>query len=288
MSSKSVKSMFYRVLVIGGSVTLVVFVLLTLMYRTTPVEGYPVTVRWIVHPDSVLLQADSVVMPVVYKGNPDFSQIKGMARKQRFIHLMLPSILMAQEKMKQERSRLEQIHSKLELGLGTEEDSIEMNLVLKQYRCKTMDQLLENIHPHPVSIVLAQAAIETGWGTSRFFREAKNVYGMWSYNSSENRIKAFEGREGKSIYLRKYDNLHDSVYDYFYTVSRSNAYKDFRKARLETQDPYILIKHLQNYSEMREAYVEILRKVIKCNDLTKFDKYQLAKINEDDPIWTSL
>ena len=45
MSSKSVKSMFYRVLVIGGSVTLVVFVLLTLMYRTTPVEGYPVTVR---------------------------------------------------------------------------------------------------------------------------------------------------------------------------------------------------------------------------------------------------
>jgi len=202
--------------------------------------------------------------------------------------LMLPSILMAQEKMKQERSRLEQIFLKIEQGIGTGEDSTELKLVLKRYKCKSMDQLLENIHPHPVSIVLAQAAIETGWGTSRFFREAKNVYGMWSYNSSEKRIKAFEGREGKSIYLRKYDNLHDSVYDYFYTVSRSHAYKDFRKARRETQNPYILIKHLRNYSEMRDEYVEILRKVIKGNELTQFDNYQLAKINEDDPIWTSL
>ena len=288
MSNKSVKSLFYRVLIIGSFVTLVVFVLLTLMHRTAPVKGYPVTVRWIVHPDSVLMQADSVVIPVVYRGNPDFSQIKGMERKQRFIHLMLPSVLIAQEKMVQERSRLEQIYLKLERGLGTREDSTELKLVLKRYKCKSMNQLLENIHPHPVSIVLAQAAIETGWGTSRFFREAKNVYGMWSYNSSEQRIKAFESREGKSIYLRKYDNLHDSVYDYFYTVSRSHAYKDFRKARRETQDPYILIKHLRNYSEMRDEYVEILRKVIKCNELTQFDNYQLAKINEDDPVWTSL
>jgi len=288
MSNKPVKSLFYRVATIGFFVTLVVFVLLTLIHRTAPVKGYPVTVRWIVHPDSVLMQADSVVMPVVYQGNPDFSQVKGSVRKQRFIHLMLPSILMAQEKMKQERSRLEQIFLKIEQGIGSREDSTELKLVLKRYKCKTMGQLLENIHPHPVSIVLAQAAIETGWGTSRFFREAKNVYGMWSYNSSEKRIKAFEGREGKSIYLRQYDNLHDSVYDYFYTVSRSHAYKDFRKARRETQDPYILIQHLRNYSEMREEYVEILRKVIKQNELTKFDNYQLAKINEDDPIWKSL
>lgn len=288
MSNKSVKSLFFRVLTIGFVVTLVVFVLLTLMHRTAPVKGYPVTVRWIVHPDSVLMQGDSVVMPVVYRGNPDFSQVKGMERKQRFIHLMLPSILMAQEKMVQERTGLEQIHLRIEQGLGTSEDSIEMKMALKRYKCKSMDQLLDNIHPHPVSIVLAQAAIETGWGTSRFFREAKNVYGMWSYNSSEQRIKAFEGRDGKSIFLRKYDNLHDSVYDYFYTVSRANAYKDFRKARRETQDPYILIQHLLNYSEMREQYVEILRKVIRGNELTQFDNYQLAKINEDDPIWTNL
>ena len=288
MNNKSVKSLSFRVVTIGFFVALVVFVLLTLMHRTAPVTGYPVTVRWVVYLDSVLMQADSVVMPVVYRGNPDFSQVKGSERKQRFIHLMLPSILMAQEKVKQERTRLEDIHLRIEDGLGTRTDSTEIKAVLKRYRCRSMEQLLENIHPHPVSIVLAQAAIETGWGTSRFFKEAKNVYGMWSYNSSEQRIKAFEGREGRAIYLRKYDNLHDSVYDYFYTVSRANAYKEFRKARRETQDPFVLIKHLLNYSEMREEYVEILRKVIQQNELTKFDNYQLAKINEDDPIWKSL
>lgn len=288
MSKNSTNTWFYRTLATGIFLMVAVFVILTMLYRTSTVKGYPVVVRWIEHPDSVLMHSDSLVMPIVYQGHPDFTQVKGHERKERFIHLMLPSILMAQEKILQERSRLEQLRMRILSGAGNAIDSAAVMQVLKRYKCQSMDQLLDNIHPHPVSIVLAQAAIETGWGTSRFFREAKNVYGMWSYNTSENRIKAFQGRNGKSIYLRKYDNLHDSVYDYFYTVARSHAYKDFRKARRETQNPYDLIQYLRNYSEMRDAYVEILRKVIRQNELTRFDNYKLAKVNEDDPVWKNL
>ena len=58
---------------------------------------------------------------------------------------------------------------------------------------------------HPTSIVLAQAAIESGWGSSRFYKEANNVFGVWSYSENEPRIKAMEDREGKSVYVKKYD-----------------------------------------------------------------------------------
>ena len=60
---------------------------------------------------------------------------------------------------------------------------------------------------HPYKYRLAQAAIESGWGTSRFYKEANNVFGIWSYSENELRIKAMEDREGKSVYVRKYDVL---------------------------------------------------------------------------------
>ncbi len=71
---------------------------------------------------------------------------------------------------------------------------------------------------HPVSIVLAQAAIESAWGESRFFKKGNNIFGMWSYNRKEPRMRARETRNGKPVYLKKYRSLSDAIDDYFVTM----------------------------------------------------------------------
>jgi len=130
---------------------------------------------------------------------------------------------------------------------------------------------------HPVSIVLAQAAIESGWGESRFFKEGNNIFGMWSVNKNEPRIRAKETRNGKAVYLKKYNSLSDAIDDYFVTIGRG-AYKSFRKQRDITKDPLKLVQYLINYCELREQYTKKLRKFIIANNLEDFDDFQIDKI----------
>jgi Bax protein len=122
---------------------------------------------------------------------------------------------------------------------------------------------------------LSQAAIESAWGTSRFFLEANNPFGLWSFNSKQERITAESTRNGKKVYLRKFNNM-DQAIDAYLTTLSTGPYNEFRKQRLKTQDPYVLVNYLIDYSERREAYVEEVVSVIKGNDLTKYDTYMIS------------
>ncbi len=285
MSIVSKKNGFLFVL--GLLILIMVAFFITMRIKTKPIV-YPVTERILINTDSIIIQNDSLVMPIVYRGNPDMRTVKGKERKERFLNMMLPSILIAQRKLEVERNEIMKLESKLRLGRIKAADSLKIDSLLTYYKCKNIEEVINNLHFHPVSIVLAQAAIESGWGTSRFFLEANNVFGIWSYNKSEDRIRAFETRGENSIYLRKYDNLYGSVYDYLMTVARAPAYRKLREVRLESDDPYELIQYLVNYSELREEYVRILHNVIRQNELTKYDHYQLVNIDENDPVWKSL
>ena len=153
----------------------------------------------------------------------------------------------------------------------TESDKEYLDNLYKLYRIKDrdIDKLILAVKPHPISVILAQAALESGWGTSRFFREGSNIFGIWSFDENEERIKA-KGSNG--VYLKKYDSYVESVDDYMLILGRSPKYEEFRKARMETDDPNELIQYLKVYSELRDEYVRRLRIVIKANKFTKFDK----------------
>ena len=135
----------------------------------------------------------------------DLSELDVQNKKQAFINLMLPSILIAKHQLEQDRIKVLALENKTE-PLSDEEEHYLANLK-KDYKCHTYKELLLRLKTHPTSIVLAQAAIESGWGTSRFYKEANNVFGVWSYSENEPRIKAMEDREGKSVYVKKYDDL---------------------------------------------------------------------------------
>ncbi|MEA3286556.1 MAG: glucosaminidase domain-containing protein [Candidatus Marinimicrobia bacterium] len=128
---------------------------------------------------------------------------------------------------------------------------------------------------HPTSIILAQASIESGWGTSRFFLQGRNLFGVWSFNKNEQRIQTKGTRDGKHMYVKKYSTISESIEDYFKILARGGAYVRFRARRASTNNPYEIIKTLDKYCELREKYVVKLKNQISYNKFEKYDAYEL-------------
>lgn len=187
-------------------------------------------------------------------------------KKDRFYHFLVPVI--------------QKVHKELELEYKTvmndmreSKNLFKKDMLKKIHNVKSDEELLMILKPHPQSIVLAQAAMESAWATSRFFMEANNVFGMWSSNKNEPRIAAAEKRDGiKTIWLKKFDTIEDSVKAYYRLLAMGRAYKEFRKLRVLTDNPYELVEKLDKYSEIGELYGKTLARVIRYNKLIKYDR----------------
>ncbi|MCJ7766022.1 MAG: glucosaminidase domain-containing protein, partial [Thiovulaceae bacterium] len=163
----------------------------------------------------------------------------------------------------------------------TPKEKAKIKKLKKLYKAKGFPCLLRRLRTHPVSVVIAQATLESGWGSSRFYREANNIFGVWSFNPHEPRMAAGTPREGQdTIYVKKYPNLEASIESYYRMIARGRAFKQFRIARLHTDNPFEIIAYLNHYSELRHEYVKRLYYVIKSN---KF--YQLDATVYQPPGW---
>lgn len=228
--------------------------------------------------DDVRPFVDSSVIPYIYTKVISLRELPVKEKKVKFVEMLLPSILLAQHELNQKIKRLDHIKSwLLENPNYIESDSLFLFQLYDQYKCSDIKELKNRLKPHPASIVLGQAALESGWGSSRFFKEGNNVFGIWSYNKGENRIKALVGRDSTNIYVRKYSSIEASVKDYYQTIGRVHAYKEFRLERVNSDDPYKLVPLLHRYSEVGDIYTKKLHKLIKNNNLTKYDNYAINK-----------
>lgn len=185
-------------------------------------------------------------------------------KKARFIELMVPAIDRVYANLMNRYNKV-----KAQINSGQSTDKIEE--LKTEYRVETDAELLMALKPHPKSIALAQAAMESSWATSRFFNEANNIFGVWSFDEDEPRIAAEEKRGDKTIWLKKYSSIEDSIYDYYRTLGRSNAFEDFREARMTTNDPLILVAELDSYSEKGHVYGEELTSIINFNQFEQYD-----------------
>jgi Bax protein len=187
-------------------------------------------------------------------------------KKKRFYSLIVPSVQKVHDELMDEYLRVEQ-------NIEEKKDIDEIEKLKKLYKAKSDEELLYALKPHPQSIVLAQAAIESAWGTSRFFREANNVFGIWSVNKNEPRIAAGEKRSnGKTVWLRKFASVEDSMRAYYKLMARGKAFKEFRKLRYNSDDVHKIVQKLDKYSEIGELYGKELSQVIKHNRLIKHDR----------------
>lgn len=186
-------------------------------------------------------------------------------KKQRFKDILVP---IATEVY----NELEKQYKNIQLDIKNNRNHEVIAKLKKEYKAKTDIELLQALKPHPISILLAQAAAESAWLTSRFTKEANNIFGVWSFNKNEPRIAASGLRGDKTIYLKKYKNIKDAVRDYYKNLGKNWAYKEFRKQRTLTSNPYVLTDHLTSYSEKKGEYTKLLRSMMKYN---KFDMYDI-------------
>lgn len=258
----------------GGLLLIILAVLaLTGSYRPAvpTIAGLRVIFRPIHTLDDIQPLDSLKVPPIAYTNTISFAGLNPKNKKEKFFHLLLPAVLISKHKLASQRKKAAALIRK-KRRLESEQEWLD--LLLKRFRTDDYQELLLRMAGHPTSIVLAQAAMETGWGESRFFTDSNNAFGVWSFKADEPRIKAKKNRQDKTIYLKKYKSLIGSVDDYFLTIARG-PYQKFRQTRQLHDDPEKLAQHLGNYSEQRLLYTSRLQEVIKQNNLKRFDAYHL-------------
>lgn len=226
--------------------------------------------------DEVLPLTNPKAVPRVVYGTEKvkLANLGTKKKKEKFLAIMVPTALVVREEIEIDRKKVKLIYEK-----KIKYDKKFIENLCKIYKVKSNDpkELYKKMKPVPVSVLLAQASIETGWGTSRFFHKANNIFGVWSMDPNEARIPAGQARKTRQVYLKKYSTLKGSVEGYMRLMGRHPAYKGFRKELQHTEKSSKLIPHLNKYSEIGMEYVKRLRAQIKYNKLDQYDHYKLEK-----------
>ena len=137
----------------------------------------------------------------------------------------------------------------------------------------------------PVSLAIAQAAKETGWGTSRFALKGNALFGQWTWSGEG--LKPKNAEQGKDHKVMRFNSLQLSVRAYLRNLNTHKSYKNLRKARTDLRnknkalDSLILSKYLDKYAETGSQYVEVIKKIIKQNNLKDFDEARLLPSSKD-------
>ena len=199
-------------------------------------------------------------------------------RKELFIQIILPLILEENNKIKFDRIKLFTILNK---NNNSESEKKWLNRKFKQYGVlnKDLATLKIRMDEIPVSLAIAQAAKETGWGTSRFALEGNALFGQWTWSGEG--IKPAGADDDSKHKVMRFNILKSSIRAYQRNLNTHSSYKEFRMSRAEFRDKSIqldsivLVDYLKKYAETGEEYVKILKQIIKQNRLTDFDDVKL-------------
>jgi Bax protein len=209
-----------------------------------------------------------------------------VTRKQLFMQTMLPLILRANETVRAERELLIEIAERIDANLALSNSESEwLNAMAERYGTETGDiaGLMVRVDVVPPSLAIAQAAVESGWGTSRFAHEGNAVFGQRVFKEGAGIVPEERDEDGTHE-VRAFERLFDSVLAYLHNLNSHWAYEDFRAdraamratgERLQAGD---LLGDLVAYSEERENYLRILKRVIRQNDLGQFDHARLDRL----------
>ena len=205
-------------------------------------------------------------------------------RKIFFIQIILPLIIQENNNIKSDRKTLFNIINK---SNNTNSEKQWLEKKYKQYGVKSLDlsTLKIRMDEIPVSLAIAQAAKETGWGTSRFAQEGNALFGQWTWSGEG--LKPKDAEKGQGHKVMKFNVLQASVRAYQRNLNTHSTYKAFRKARAEARDldrpldSMELSKYLNKYAETGNKYVEVLQQIIEQNKLQDFDDAKLLPSSID-------
>jgi Bax protein len=223
------------------------------------------------------------VPPLVLKKFPDdLHRITTTQQKKNlFFSSILPMAMLANEEISQQRATLDAIFQNFDqMETISTQQKKEIDEITARYRVKkdpltnasARAMLFRRVDTIPESLVLAQAANESGWGTSRFSRQANNIFGEWTFTPGQGIVP--ENRpEGEIYEVRRFPSLYQSVRSYMRNINTHRAYTSLRKKREELRRSSLdvsgvkLSLELDNYSTRRQAYSREIQALIKANRL---------------------
>ena len=199
-------------------------------------------------------------------------------RKDLFIQIILPLVIAENNNIKLDRKKLFTILNKNKNSMAEQNW---LNSKFKQYGVisKDLPTLKVRMDEIPTSMIIAQAAKETGWGTSRFAQEGNALFGQWTWSGEG--IKPANADKDTTHKIMKFNVLQASVKAYQRNLNTHSSYRDFRSARAEMRDngekldSTALTEHLDSYAETGKEYVKILQQIIRQNNLEDFDDAKL-------------
>ena len=215
---------------------------------------------------------------------PDFAQYTDVKQKKTaFFDYMLPLVVDSNQSIIEQRVELQQLvdstgdlsfFQRRRLSQLANRYAVPMDNVTESEVIKT---LLLRVAPIPPSLVLAQAAIESAWGTSRFARQGNNLFGQWCYKKGCGMVP-LQRTQGSKHEVARFDNVSEAVEAYLHNLNTHRAYRKLRvrRAELAALNPEgpsgsQLAETLLYYSELREVYVHEVQAVIRINQLHSYD-----------------
>ncbi len=222
------------------------------------------------------IRLGQAVKPVYLSKLPkDLNKIKNtQTKKDTFIKIVMPLILDENDKILEDRKKLFKILGKQSNTMG---EKVWLKRRFKDYEIEKEDiaELKLRMDIVPTSIAIAQAAKESGWGTSRFALEGNAMYGQWTYGDEG--IEPSQKDNSKDHKILKFPMLQSSVKAYMKNLNTHRGYKEFRSERAELRKKnknisgVNLVGYLYNYAQTGTEYVKTLKKIIEQNNLTDFD-----------------
>jgi len=217
----------------------------------------------------------------------DYYKMRATIKKQNyFFNYLYPHILNANKAILEEREFILSIKDK-----ELDEDSQEvqrLTKIAKKYSVLNpydFNKLLKKVDVVPPSMALAQAAIESGWGTSRFAKLGNNLFGHWTYGKVG--IVPLRRDPNATHLIRIFKSFEDSISAYMLNLNRTKAYYTFRNKREQLRNKQkeisglVLSQTMINYSQIRERYLKILKNVIKRNSLSKYDQNFFTNLTKE-------
>lgn len=231
-------------------------------------------------------RADQVIEVSAYyvRELPDLRMVEVSERKTIFISSVLPHILRANQELQERRRRIrvdyvngneDRIRKWAELYAIDDTDNQDMDQLYQE--------LMFRVDSIPVTLALAQAIVESGWGTSRFARQGNALFGEWAWSESKG-IKPLSASNDRAV-VRSFVTIFDSVRSYMHNLNTHAAYENLRHERQKYRDgnpndlTQRLIPTLDRYAEDGDMYIRKLRNIVQTNNLEIYNNAVLVRAN---------
>lgn len=226
---------------------------------------------------------------------PDFAAIGNITAKKRdFFAFMLPKVRYANDQVRKERARILELNDKIAAGqaLNKAETRALSELVSRYHIIRpgspdsALKQLLTRVDVVPASLMLAQSATESAWGTSRFARQGNNFFGIWCFTPGCGMTPKYRD-EGLTHEVARFDTVQEGVSHYLHTLNTNLAYRDLRNIRAQKRRQHKpvrgidLAEGLHRYSERGSNYVRDIKAMIRINRLQRFSNAASIQVSEN-------